>query len=594
MIIFRTSSWKWDLTTQGLTLNENSDIFEPTQTKNFSFPITVKITSDIAEKLNLIYIDNSYQHESKIVGSLQIDNDVFDAYILINNIIGERIALTFFYGKETHPVFSKPLKKLNFQVVSALPNLKTYAKNQLLQSWPQASHQFVKVLREDLKTTTNYEKFEFFLNNYVYDSNTDTWNFLENTTETVDGSPVIFNRNIMCPMTYLLEVLRVGFAEMGLQMLGDFPNSDFIKKILIVPTQFFEQYAASQYVNYSFANYTTQETIDGQTINAYTRVHTPLATGSYSIKIKIIFDNVMAQYFSLKITQNNEELYSVITSNVDVNLDHTLDINILDDTVFHDIIVELKLVQQSDSIAQFNNFTYQYKEGALNIFPLNYTLADYMPNITFKKLIDRLKTLFPLKFDYTDNTVTINFIESFIEEMTFKNQTHLENPNKKRVPNNTRVFELSYPDDEEILINKNGISFSNESNSSNKEELDIECLPLKVKQNHGNITAVYPEDENDLMLILYNGPQFGNNIAVNNINNQSFELNSIYNYYWKYWLKIRCNSETYTDSYSIHYTESIDLKSGIFKYNKNHMIKSLKKKRESKEYWRVDMETETL
>ncbi|MFC0605883.1 hypothetical protein [Winogradskyella pulchriflava] len=595
MIKFSTVAWDWDLTNFGLTFTEENDYFTETTTKSYSFPTSVKLTQEISEKLGLVEFEGATDYASKIYGTLQIDNTFYDAYLSINEIEDDTAEITFFYGKETLSVFDKKLKDLPFPVTIATPDLNTFALSQLDTAWPTATHQFVKVFRDDLSSKSNYKHFEYFLNNTKYDDIEEEWYFQENANETIDEEVVAVNKNVMVPMTYLLEVLKVGFKSEGLEIRGQMVQNEFIKKLLLVPQNFMEQFASSQYLNYSFSAYTSQTQVNGQTINIYKQSHTPTNVGSFELKIRINMSSLMAQYFKLTVVQDGVTLYEAFSENATVVINETLDINIINTNIFNDIDVELHLVQQSESIASYNHFTYEYKEGQLNIFPTVYTIADYLPDLTFREFFNRIKSWLNLDVIYSDNAVYLDFLENNLPNFTFKNRSHLQDTKPKRITNTNNLFKLHYPNDEFVLVNKTGQTY-NESdfNTSEISTIPFELQPLQVRDNYNIVTAMYPEDEEDIMLILYNGTIAGENLAIQSYNNQTLTAQDVYNHFWKLWLQFRANAETVKDNFKMHYTEAINIKEGEYKYNTKRLIVSIRKQRLSTEWYNVEMTAETF
>ena len=594
MIQFLTLDYLIDLTNNGISFKENSDNFTNQVSKNFSFPFNVRLDGPIAVKLGLVNIPNVRSYKKKIYGQLIIDNFFYEGYISVNGIEGNKAELTLFYGSESLSVFDKKLNQLPFPVVFATGGLPAFAKTQLSKSWPEATHNFIKVFREELSEKSNYKYFENFVNNYVDDGG--VWSFPENTIDLIDGANVSVNRNVMVPMTYLMEVLRVGFKTEGLEMRGDFVNDDFNKKLLLVPQNFMEQYAVSQFDNYSFGTFTTQETINGKIINVYKKVHTPTNVGSFSIKFKVNMSNAVAQYFKLTIVQNGIILYEAFSENKQVLINETLDINIVNTNIFDDIEVELKVSYQEFSIANYNSFTYQYKEGQLNVFPSYYTLADYLPNITFRELINRIKNWLNLKFEYTTNAVYINYLENITDALVYNNKSHLEQVDPKRTLNNNNLFILKYETEEqEVLVNNEGQVYD-KSDYLDQETVDlpIKIAPLTVTENFGAVTAVYPESESDIMLCLYDGLTASENLATSEINNRKLDIQHVFQNHWQKWLKYRSNSETYKFSFKLHISEQFNIQEGIVIFNKKHLIKSIGKKRTEENYWKVDIESETF
>ena len=589
MILFQTDTWQYNLTDRGITFNENSDYFSDSISKDFSFPFYVYFYEDIAEKLGLVNIQSVKSYKSKIYGYLIKDREFYKAYISINEVVGERAELTLYYGEEVMEVFDKKLTQLPFPAINATGGLPAFAKSQISKQWPEATHNFVKMFRPEIKQRSNYDCFEQFVNNYV------AAEFPENSIDVIEGANVSVNRNVMCPFPYLLEIFKTIFATEGLEVLGDFVNDDFNKKILYIPKNFFEHYYVTQFENYSFTTRTSQETINGKTINVYRHVHTPVNEGSFSLKMNVSMSDAMAKYFKLTVKQNEVILYEAFSENNQVNIKETLDINIVNTTIFDDIEVELRLTPQDNSIADYNSFTYEFKEGQLNIFPEVYTLADFMPNMTVREFVNKIKTWLNLKFDYTKNAVYINYLENLPENLSFVDKTHLQQSTPRRLLNQSNLFKLSYPDGQEVMVNKNGQTYSDADYvESEIEKIEMDVLPLAVNSNLDSVTAVYPEDAEDLMFCLYNGPINGEPLATNQINNRKLSLDHIFINNWKQWLRFRANSETYKDSFYMSITEALSYKVGIFKDNKNHLIKSIQKKRWNKDQWKVDLETETF
>lgn len=596
MIKFQTLTYELDLTDKGISFEEKSDYFSDGISKNFSLPFKTLLSGDIAEKLGLVNISNINTYKKKEFGNVIIDREFYPGYLSIDEIEGESVELTLFYGKEVLPVFDKKLIQLPFPVVIAEGGLGLFAKNQLNKSWPEATHNFIKIFRPKLKEETNYSFFDGFLNNFQLNTESGEWEFPINSIENIEGVNKAVNKNVMCPMPYLLEVLKVGFASEGLEMRGDFVNNPLNKKLVLIPKQFFQQYSVSQFSDYSFSTFSFQETIDGNTVNVYKRIHTPTDVGSFSLKMRINMSNAIAKYFHLTVKQHGIVLYEAVSKNKAVIINETLDINIVNTTVFHNIEVELKLSYQEGSISKYNNFKYEYKEGQLNIFPTTYSLADFLPNIKFRELVNRVKNWQNLRIDKTDNAVYINYLETITDDLIYKDKSHLEVPKPKR-STSKNLFILKYEGKEqsEILVDKTGqIYDKTDFVASETEELFFNVNPLLIRENEGVVTGVYPEEDSDIMLTFYDGLIGNEPLAVDNINNVKLDVQHIYSNFWVSWLKFRANSETYKDSFTLPVTEDLNLKQGVFKYNKKHLIKSINKKRISEKFWEVDVESETF
>jgi hypothetical protein len=596
MIVFKTDIWSWDLTHYKLTFKEESPFFAEKITKNYSFPITVELNEDTAYKLGLVHLEGITDYKNKIYGTLIIDNEFFESYIAINSIVGKTAEITFFYGKETLAVFDRQLADLPFllQTTNGF-NLAAHAKDLLDSSWPDVSHQFISVWREDVASKKNFNAFDGWINQMEYNDALQTWLFVINEEDTIDGETVAVNRNVMAPMPYLLEILKVAFKTEGLELRGEIVDSDFFKKLLLVPKNFMEKYAVTEYLNYSFSTYSFQESYFPAPLNVYQQVHTPQNQGAYSLKMQIDLNSALAQVFILEVTQNGETIYNVETQNQQVSINETLQITVDATTVLEDIIVTLKLIQQPNSIAQYNNFTFEYTETQLNIFPEIYSLKDFMPDLSFRKFFNRIKTWANLDVIYTENAVYLNFLENTLQKFLFKDRSHLEEPRPERTFNSNNLFKLSYPDGDQIMVNKDGQTFDDSDVVSDEiTEVDFELQPLKVEENFGKLTATYPEDDEDIMLLIYDGTTNGQNLAKNHINNRTMSLQDVYKWQHEKWLQFRANSETVKDTFLMHYTEAINLREGEYKYNTKRLIVAIKKQRITNEWYEVELTAETF
>ena len=593
MIIFQTDKVKVNLTNKGIRLNENSDYFSNQTSKSYSFPFEVKLDEEIALLLGLVNVPTVNSYSPKIYGTLILDRVFYDAYISIGEVKEHSAEITLYYGKEVLSVFDKKLSELPFGQVEMTGYLPAHAKDLLTKSWPEATHNFPKMFREDIKQKSNYKYFEYFINNYQDVSG--TWKFPVNAEEIIEGETVSANRNVMAPFPYLLEIFKVAFASEGLEVKGDFMNDEFYRKVLLVPQLFFEQFAGTDFENFSFSYYTSQEDLNGQTINVYIKQLDPASSGSYTLKMRLNFSNALAKYFKLTITQGPDTLYEAFSENTQVTIDETLRITSTAGSGTDPIIVTLKLSLISASLEPFNRFTYEYKEGDLNIFPTAYSLADFMPDMTFREFVNKIKSWLNLRFEYTDNAVYISYLDDYINTVVFEDKSYLQDPKHVRVINQNNLFKLSYPDATEVLVNKNGQTYSSKDYLDNEiEELEIEAQPLEVYDNEGIVTAVYPEDEEDLMFCLYDGLVNNDNLAVDNIGGVRLTIQDLYNTRFKNWLRFRANSEVIKDKFFLHITDTYTLKTGVFKYNKKQLVKSISKKRVSDEYWSVEAESETL
>ncbi len=592
MIIFQAlDNWQIDLTNFGLTFNEESDYFGGDISKSYTFPINMDLDDDLARKFGLVDLENISNYKIKINGYLLVDDDFYDAYVAINEVQGSKVELKFFYGKEILPVFDKKLSQLPWPTVDTGGSLTDYAESQLIKSYPAATHNFPKVYRPEIAQGANYKEFQLFVNHYASSQ------FLTNNYVVVEGESVPFNRNVMAPMAYIMEILRLGFQSEGLDMRGEFVNDAVFRKVVIIPDKYFDFYSdPAQRSSWSFEFYDSQETVDGKTINIYERTFTPTTEGSYFIKYKLAFPAGIADFFQLKITYGAEVLFFATAEGLPFNLEDVINLNLVDVVSFDDVKVELKLTEQSNTIANLNHFYYDFKGGNLNQFPTEYSLADFMPDITFRTFFNAIKKWANLDVTYYERSVYLNFLDNSIQRLTYDDHTGMQMPLPKRTLNTNNLFKLSYPDKREILVANSGQVYSSDGYTDNEiQTIEIPVLPLEVLENEGVVTGAYPKNGNaDILLGIYNGIIDGQPAIVDKVGTRSLSLQNMYDNFYKYFLSFRANSEQYKDTFNAHITKRFNLKNGIFKYNKKHLIKSIRKRRISEQWWQIDQETESF
>ena len=589
MIVFQKDNLKIDLTSKGITFKEVNDIFKDTIIKKYSFPFFIYANEENAAALGLVNIENVTINDNRIYGTLIKDNIFFDAYLSIDEVIDDKIELTLFYGDETRPFLDKNLRDFQYEYIYSGNNFQAHANAIINSSFPNVTHQFAKIYNDKIKELDNYQYFEGYVNNY--DSGNSV--FLENTIDVIDGQNVSVNRNVIQPMIYLLEILRNCMAQEGYEITGSFYNDDFIRKIILVPDKFLEIYANSQLQQYQFNYFTEQASYFGDVLDVFKKIHVPTSVGDYELKINLNLPDYIAQLFSIRVYRGFETLFYAETNNNNVNISETITIPVDQNTVLIDIIVELKLRSQNNSIQDYNSFEFKFKGSQLNIFPNYYSLRDFVPNITLREWLNILKNWFNLSIKWGENILEINYLNDLIENINTIDHSYYQDPNKVIDYNSYKKFKLNYINKEGITISKNGLIYEN-SNDNRAVNLEINSSYLKTSYNNNIFTGVYNNEQTNVICTLYDGLQNNEPLTVNSINGNSLDIISIYSKFWKKWLNFRTNSNLYKDKFIIHYLNIFSFNEALYKYNKKHLIRSIQKKRIDKEHYQVDLETETF
>ena len=169
-----------------------------------------------------------------------------------------------------------------------------------------------------------------------------------------------------------------------------------------------------------------------------------------------------------------------------------------------------------------------------------------------------------------------------------------ETPIPIRFTDNEKVFALKFDDKQELFVNRNGIVPStNASNLENVVSINMPIYPLKFSAAYGKATVVNTTENTTMKLCLYNGLVGLEPLAVEVLEGRNLQIKDIYKK-WKTWLHFRTNSEIIEDSFFASVSENFNIKKGMTKYNKKHIIKEIQKKSINKNFNKITIKTETF
>lgn len=717
MIVFQAGNYRADLSKYNISLNEESNMFKDNMIKSYSLPFTADLDDELFVKLGLPNIDNVTSFESVIRGYLIVDDRYFESELIVGEIIDQSVEIVIYYGEEVLSVYATDMKNLPWPIIITA-DLKASAKAMLTKTWPETSHNFPKVYRPEIKEESDYEAFEYFMNNYngstfvenivgnkqtvidtfnydlkddddivseiligVYEKeyvleNVGTYylnyqfNFLEsftsyfrlriikqkgsqttelynivlqnqdinlddqlqidvdytNQSDTIiiilsiertltsitpfnelefvfeDPNVVTFqNKNVMVPCPYLLEMIAHGYKSAGKKVRGNLFEHEKLKKAIYIPENYMEVFKGSTFDSFQFDRPTRNEEEGNIAYGIYEKIYTLNFLGSYNLKINLNLDPVFASYFSLKVIQvtidpyNDIVLYEASSTNNRVNISEEIIINVDTLAQFDNLKIELKLKNYSGSISQYNSFEYSFQEGRLNTFPNSYSLANFMPDLTFGEFINAIKNWLNLEIKPIEDYVYINFVKDEIAAFNIVNHSHLEAIKPKKKRNTDRVFKLIYTNKKEVMVDYSGQIYSDvEKRNHDIIKIEMEVQDAIVEQNHGVVTGVYPEDPDGMLFALYNGLKSNQNICIDKINNSSLRVEDIYEEFWREWLMTRTNNFTFKDRFIAHESEILNMRTFIFKYNQRLLPILYNKKRTMSEYWDVEMQAESF
>jgi len=595
MIKIQSDRFEIDLSTYGVVLKEKSNIFSDNSFNNYSLPFVLDADPELLEKLGIPTIDNISNPEIKIKCRLVLDDIHFPAFLFLGEITGSKIECTITYGEEQQDLYNTKLKDLPWPDVIAL-QLHEHAKQTSIKSWPATAYNFPMLYNPTIKEESEYSLFEDFVNNH------DGTNYLQNEIDTSGADPVYINRNVMAPMPYLLEILRFGYETVGKKTFGKLFEDPVLQKTLFIPENYLEKFKSNEYQKYSFSIPDTTEIVFERLVyGVYEKYFIPTNIGTYELAYDFDLDPVLASYFEFNIFKEdalNQErtlLNRYLSEDNRVRISEKFTVNVESVDQFDPIVVQLKLRHTNNSIAAFNSLEYNFKGAKLNEFPSLFSLANFMPELTFGEYENLLKNWLNLDIDVQNRYVEINFVQESVLKRKRQDHTHLENVDPPKKFNSNRFYKFSYADDSKVLYDINGQLFSDQDEEGRDVvDLKMELQPAVVESNADVITAVAPEKKSKLDFCVYDGLNTnGKPTASATLVRQLF-LQSVFTNRWQVWINFRLNSKTFKDGFDCSVFENIKINELSIRYNELHVIKTLDKKYISEKVMHVEMESETF
>ncbi|KZS41922.1 hypothetical protein AWE51_00300 [Aquimarina aggregata] len=586
MIVFITEDWQLDLTDHKITFVEENSLFFDYFVSGYSLPFSILISDELALQLGFVSENNITDYETRYQGVLQQDGSFSPAILVLDEYDGERLSGSFVYGNQTIPLLDTKLSDLPFPVIST-EDIEVHAKSVIEKGFPEVGYNFPMIIDKEFDQKTNYENFEGILNKYTGTA------YVRNSRVVTGDEEIIYNRNVITPYPYILEILKVGFEHAGLSYAGDFFSDPLNSKLIWDTGIFLEQLFSPLPPSFRFGRAITNVIEGNNVVSSFRSVVNINSLGSYTIKAYLnLPDDMFVREYTISI--KGKVVYESSLQRLDklltINMEKVEDFGVLELKM---IIVRYNEVTSIDDVSKYNNFTFWSNDGQLNVFPDSFTLADVMPSMTFSTFLNKLKNWFNLDIDFQYDTVTIDYVEQKFLETTFRDETHLEAEKYSKKSNKNKGYELKDSQDT-IYVDKSGIVKDlSKIKKENIVTINTGVSVMKIENNREVFTARRLENS-EFRVLLYDGLQNGLPVAVSSIDDQDISLISMYNRLWKNWIRFRIHSETIKDKFKCDIYEDLNTNEGRYKYNKKQLVKKISKRRIDRDVWEVRVESEVL
>lgn len=606
-----TSDFEIDLRGYNISMQEENSWFSDTFFTKYSYPFELIITDEINLALGdiLSYDTKSgkYFLECQYVFFDKIEN----ALLIIDRIVGGAASVSLKYGMDEFPNFDKNLNELDLYKI-ATPNIYLHASICMLQGYPVVNHNFPQIHTDKYDPSTpEFNGFEKIINNRGANG------FLENTVEIVEGEDVMFNRNIMQPMPYLMYVFKKGFEFSGLELKGDIVTDPLLQKILIFAEK--EPFVLQE--SEPLVLHFTSEDVDENT-PSYEVPHpwSGMPTKHYIITQSIVVDkagkyNILGPVEALtnnfdfksqlRIYKDNQVIYAkyegvaIWAGLVDI------------DFILNSGTCEIKIevwtaIREAQTVFDLQILPVYYidENGKKETNLLNLNEVDLnknVPDMTFGNFVTTILNLFNYDVDsITSDEIVINRIQKSMLENELLDLSKFENIEVEREKKSETSFLLKYEEEGDVdlggfYIDKTeSKTVTKEFNKQVENTISLNVFPLQNELIGDVFTAKSVQSAEDkLCLVLYDGLQDGKNTTVEPTALAIPDLITEYHYDWLY---NRVHSMTYKLSFTASIEEIIHLntKKRAYFFNNIHLLKNTSKNQLKNDLFEVEIETETL
>lgn len=589
MIILQTDKFEIDLSRYGLDTKERSSMFSDNIYGSYSLPFVITEANDIIQKIGFPTMDNIIMESTALNGRLRLPQRHYKCQFYIESHKDNKLECRIEFGEDKPAIFDVDISDLNWDTVIT-PDIKALAESKLNKEWPEVQENYPMVFDNEIQEDDNYDKFLGFINNYDDINNEFLTNeMVQETDDNGDPVNVPYNRNVLVPCVYLMEILRKIYAADNKVMIGEAVSHPKLTKAVYVPDNYLEKLDSSQYFQWSFGlreNYNNQNYQPEQ--NFYQQLFNPTAVGSYKLKIKVNLPANIAGDFRLEVRLNNPILKLYESNGSRVDIDDTVTINVEDLNGTPEVDVRMFISYTDINISEYNSFEIAFDDGAVNVFPNVYSLSDFVPEMTCGEYINMMKDWFNLRIRPEENYVKIDFIENNIGDEEIVDHEHLRSPDAEFKFNNNRYYKLTYEDGQRVNYTRDG-QIQTEVIKKGQDEVKLEnpVRNLPVVINEGTITATREGERADMDFVLYDGSPIISD-------NSGLSLQNVFDEFWKKWVKTRINGKEIEEDFTCSIHEDISIDKMYKKHNELCYVKELDKKYNSDETMEVKMVMETI
>lgn len=607
---FIHSDFEIDLSGLGITDNSENPWFTGTFFAKYSYPFEIPLTEEYDIAFGFLSSHNSSRAETLFEG-IYVFGDKMEKAILEIESSEVHLSCTMRYGFDEFPNFKKRLAELPLQVLS-VGDIYLHAAAVVPQTWPGVNYNFPQIHIDKIETDDSdiWFAFEKIINNYKNGA------FLRNTVE--DGD-IIYNRNIIQPLPYLLHIVQAGIEDAGYTLHGDilsdpelvqtlmYSDLEYYKSLIqdVVPIQVLAADAQPDEINY----------FDGSGPKTdFQRTFTIPTRGKYKLsgsgrlrkwiqgwqtKLRILYrgNQLLRRVYSF--TSDDPFGYADFTFEFTFSTD--VDLNP------HELVVEINMgYYEPDILLQADLILVANLDSSSLPLPTIYNenkvdLTRAVPEMLFGDLMKIILAMKNMDIDVRDNQIWINYVQKEAATREIINLSRYEVKHPKREYSKGNSYLIKYQDVEYdafqylgVFQNMNSVISSDYVKDEKTTEIIINALPLPLLNRNGVNTAHgFVQDKAKPLFVVYNG-------LSNNQNSTQEPTRLLIPYlherHYESWFLQIINSTSYTwtfQAYGEQFQKLVN-KSRVHAYCNIHLIKALQKKEVKPGLFEVEIETVVL
>ena len=587
-------------------IEENNWLKDNTVSK-LTYPLEIELTNEQDAALGNISEQNLANYDTLLDAKFYVFGQEHDAILEIETMLGRNMIAHIRYGLEEFPNFNKRLSELPLEVVDLAESIYVHAKSIISQTWPAVNYNFPQVITDAFDTDSEqWQYFEGIVNKYL------DGDFIENEFDDEANEQV--NRNVMLPMPYLLYVLQVGFADVGITLAGEILEDTYYKKATM--------YALNEF----YTSFTTESSEHSLKTDEFTgivsnglglyeeSINIP-APGRYKLAGNVVVRNKRRGIRKAKFTYNNsirwegvvfspgnykEEFYSV-----DFNIDY---LGTEGDIEFNSLqlsyselngVVDNEAMIMDVTLTQIAKFDVNGDLVSTLIEPTQIDLSKAVPDMTFGEFATAVMKKRNYGYDISENTVTINKKKvSTIDTSNAIDLSNFEVATPERNFNRGKSFvfkqfDFQHEDYEpqKILIKNDGYLVNAFTKPDDAEEIIVNAIELPLKVFGVQTAHGFLDDYSKLQLVLYSGLVNSLNLAedpsaISHLNNYLDDYEDWFNF-----LLTSQNLNWVFDS-SFEALSELKIRSIVYAYRQFHIIRKLTRKTYITQNKGIQLETE--